>query len=92
MVKNRRDKFKLALAPFVKEYGKDMMNDFYKFWSEFNKAQTKMRFEYEKTWELPKRIARWNRLSQHKNGFTPSNIVNQPVQQPHIGIDHSNRA
>ena len=33
--------------------------DFFEFWSELNKSETKMRFELEKTWNLKRRVSRW---------------------------------
>ena len=36
-----------------------MIRAFFDYWSELNKSCTKMRFELEKTWELPKRLATW---------------------------------
>lgn len=61
-VSKRKAKFADSLKPFVATYGKDMMNEFYNYWSECNRApKPKMRWELEKTWELSKRIARWSR-------------------------------
>ena len=38
---------------------KDMIRAFFDYWSELNKSETKMRYELEKTWELPKRLSTW---------------------------------
>lgn len=88
-VKKRKEKFKNELAPFVKTYGKDMMNAFYKFWSELNKSQTRMRWEFERTWELSKRLARWDLSNFTKN--TPTSAMNNSNYTPPQTIDHSNR-
>ena len=42
-------------------YGKQMLMDFYEYWSEPNPSQTKMRFELQKTWDVNRRLARWAR-------------------------------
>ena len=36
-----------------------MVRAFFDYWSELNKSETKMRYELEKTWELPKRLVTW---------------------------------
>ena len=41
-------------------------NDFFEYWSEPNKSETKMRYELEKTWNLKRRISRWINSSFNK--------------------------
>lgn len=62
----RKLEFKNQLKPFVETYGSEMMNKFYSYWTEKNKPGTKMKFELEKTWELPKRLATW---ASRETGF-----------------------
>lgn len=48
-----------------KSFPKKMLEDFFEYWSEPNRAaQPKMRFELEKTWHLQRRLARWQRNSK----------------------------
>lgn len=56
---DRKDKFYNDLIPYVKTYGKDMIRDFYDYWSEANRSATKMRWEQERTWELNLRLKYW---------------------------------
>lgn len=56
---SRKDSFYQSLVPFVGKYPKDMIRAFFDYWSEMNKSGTKMRFEKQPTWELPKRLATW---------------------------------
>lgn len=56
---SRKDSFYQSLVPFVGKFPKDMIRTFFDYWSELNKSGTKMRYELEKTWELPKRLATW---------------------------------
>ena len=58
----REKKFYKSLIPFLNTYPKEMLREFYDYWSEPNKSQTKMRYESEKTWDLPRRLARWAKL------------------------------
>lgn len=56
---SRKESFYQSLVPFVGQYPKEMIRAFYDYWSELNKSGTKMRYELEKTWELPRRLATW---------------------------------
>lgn len=62
----RAKDFYNSLIPYVVTYGKEMVREFYNYWSEPNKSQSRLRFEQEKTWDLSRRLARW---ANHTNGF-----------------------
>lgn len=36
-----------------------MIREFFDYWSEMNKSETKMRYEQQPTWEVSKRLATW---------------------------------
>lgn len=55
----RRNSFYDSLIPFINQYSKEMIHAFFDYWSELNKSGTKMRYELEKTWELPRRLVTW---------------------------------
>ena len=57
----RKLKFADSLKPFLDKYGKEMLNDFYKYWSESNKSNTKFKMELEKTWETARRLDTWSK-------------------------------
>lgn len=59
LTEKRRQKFYNSLVPCVQQYGKQMVREFYDYWSELNRSGTKMRFEMERTWELSRRLATW---------------------------------
>ena len=63
-LEDRKSDFIKELTPFLPIYGKDMLNEFYKYWSESNRSKTKMKWEREDTWELKLRLERWA-----NNGF-----------------------
>lgn len=42
-------------------YSADMLNEFFSYWTEPNKSQTKMRFEQQPTWDMSRRLARWEK-------------------------------
>ena len=48
-----------TLVPYVSMYGKDMLRQFYDYWTEPNKSRTKMRYELERTWDTKRRLNTW---------------------------------
>jgi len=70
-IDERKDSFKTTLEPYIEKYGKDMLNEFFVYWTEPNRSNTKMRFELEKTWSVSGRLSTWYRNNQkriNKNG------------------------
>lgn len=58
-INDRKLKFSSTLSPYLNVYGKDMLNDFYKYWTEPNQSNTKFKKELEKTWSLERRLETW---------------------------------
>jgi len=61
----RKAAFRETLVPHLEKYGKDMLNEFFKYWTEPNRSGTAFRYESEKFWDLSKRLGTW-----HKNQKT----------------------
>lgn len=72
-MKSRERIFYNALIPFVKTYGREMIREFFDYWSEPNKSHSKMRFEQERTWDLARRLQTWEKRS--RNGFGKYNSI-----------------
>ena len=66
-IDERKLKFASTLKPFVDVYGKDFLNDFYKYWTEPNKSNTKFKQELEKTWSLERRLETWQKNDKNFN-------------------------
>ena len=64
--------FSNSLKPFLVEYGKEMLNEFYLYWTEKGQRARKYRFEKEKTWELSRRLKRWS-----DNNFNTGSVKKQ---------------
>lgn len=60
-ITERKLKFADTLKPFLSVYGKELLNDFYFYWSEPNQSNTKMRFEMQKTWSIELRLKTWSK-------------------------------
>lgn len=61
-----KERFIKAMEPYSEMYDRQMLNDFYRYWTELNRSHTKMRFEMQKTWETGKRLATWLRKSYNQ--------------------------
>lgn len=70
-MKSRERRFYNELIPFVNTFGREMIREFYDYWSEPNKSHSKMRFEQERTWDLARRLQTWEKRS--RNGFSKYN-------------------
>ena len=55
-----KEEFKSSIKPYVDKYGNDMCNDFYEYWTEPTQNGKNMRYQLERTWEIGRRLARWN--------------------------------
>lgn len=60
-IEERKLKFADTLKPYLFAYGKDMLNDFYLYWTQPNKSNTKFKQELEKTWSLEYRLSTWSK-------------------------------
>ena len=58
-IEERKLKFADTLKPFVSEYGREMIMDFYEYWTEPNKSNTKFKQELQKTWDIKRRLKTW---------------------------------
>lgn len=67
----RKLKFSATLSPFLETYGADLLNDFYRYWTEPNKSQTMFKQEMEKTWDLSRRLETW--AKNDKKNFAKNN-------------------
>jgi len=62
----KKKEFAKSLEPFLQKYGNDMLNEFYRHWTQpENKAVPEyIRWELEEFWDLSQRLETWNRRSQ----------------------------
>lgn len=75
----REKAFYDKLIPFASIYPKPILREFYDYWSEKNKSETKMKWELQPTFEIAKRLATWTkRESSFKN--QNQKIENEPTK------------
>jgi hypothetical protein len=67
----REYEFKRKCCEFIPAYNLQMIQEFFSWWSEKNKTETKMKWELERTFEISKRLATWaKREKEFKNNKT----------------------
>lgn len=70
---DREKDFMNKLAPFVETYGKEMLREFYNYWTERNDNGKKMRFEMQKVFQVERRLITWSKnIKQGKNAKQPT--------------------
>ena len=62
-IDTRKQEFANSLKPFLDVYGKELLNDFYLYWSETTLNNKKMKYELEKTFSLERRLNTWKSRS-----------------------------
>jgi len=74
-IESRKLKFANSLKVYLDIYGKDTLNDFYRYWSESNKSNTKFKMELERTWDTKGRLETWIKRDKQF-----SKTLNEPIQ------------
>lgn len=69
-IENREQSFKEQVFRMI-AFPKDILEEFFDYWTEPNKSNTKMRFELEKTWHLHRRLKRWQLMKDQRKDFKP---------------------
>lgn len=65
-IEERKKEFTEKLKPYLEKYGSDMLNDFYRYWTEMNDGGKKMRFEMEKVFQVSGRLITWHKNNLNK--------------------------
>lgn len=58
-IKEREMEFAESLRPYLDKYGREMLNKFYKYWTQVSPNGTKMLFEKQKAFQIPNRLSLW---------------------------------
>ena len=72
----REAEFKNSLQQYLDTYGEKMLNNFYLYWTEKKPKGKKMKFEMEKTFDISRRLMRWN-----NNNFNNKNDKDEKRKQ-----------
>ena len=74
-IENRTSEFKNSLQIYLKEFDKDLLNDFYLYWTEKKPKGRKMRFEMEKTFDIKRRLDRWSKNTLNKKQNNNNHVM-----------------
>jgi hypothetical protein len=66
--------FKETLIPYKQKYSIDMLKDFFGYWTEPNKSNTKLKFELQQTWSISRRLETW---AKNDKTFAPKQQIKQ---------------
>ena len=66
--------FKNSLIPYKQKYSIDMLKDFFGYWTEPNKSNTKLKFELQQTWSISRRLETW---AKNDKTFAPKQQIKQ---------------
>lgn len=87
------EKFKQSLYPFTKNkggaYDAETVKEFFDYWSELNKSQTKMKWELQQTFEISKRLVTWqkNKIKFNDNGDSKIQSANSSYRKNTAGAN-----
>ena len=73
-VDNRKIQFRDKLIPFLDEYGKDTLREFYNYWTENSKDGLKFRMEAQKFFDIKRRLATWSKSDKFKQAEPQSRL------------------
>ena len=82
LLEQRALDFKLKFIEFKDAYPRQMLADFYNYWTEPNKSFTRLRFELNKTWDLKRRLDYW---ANNSKTFNPKNTAHAPLSHTRKG-------
>lgn len=78
-IDNRKLEFAHTLKEFNSIYSRDMLKEFYEYWTETNEGGIKFRREMQKTWDLSRRLKKWqsNNTKFKSNGKSKITDTNE---------------
>lgn len=75
-IKEKKLKFYEDCKPFLAKYPKEMLREFYNYWTEMNKSGAKLKYELQQTFEISKRLATWaGKNKEFQKSITFDNIT-----------------
>ena len=86
--KDKKEAFKSDLSPFLDQYGGDMLNEFFMYWTE-KTPNGKMRFETMKAFSLSRRLSTWAK-NQPKFSNDDDKMMNHIMSQIKKGGNNVN--
>ena len=73
----REKQFREKSSKFILVYGDEMISEFCDYWTESNDQGKKLRFEFQKTWSLQRRLKTWSQRSKAYKQYQNANSQNE---------------
>lgn len=92
-IDERKYKFMQKVGTYLEKYPKEMLREFYDYWTEHGENDKKFRKEKEKSFDISKRLARWYKnYSPRKNSNTLNRQTEETVREnlKEVGEDFIN--
>lgn len=74
VITQKQNAFAETLKPYLSLYGKDMLNNFFLYWTEPTKSGNKLRFDLQKTWDVARRLRTWNNNNFGNNSKSDTKV------------------
>jgi hypothetical protein len=88
-IEERKIKFYDSLTEYVEEYPKQMLRDFFNYWSEHGENDKKLRFEKEKTFGIKQRLSTWH--SRNPKQYETEGIAPEELKAIKLGFLKPNK-
>jgi hypothetical protein len=72
-IEDRKKEFYNSVAFFAKSYSKELLREFFDYWTEHGEKDKKMRFEKETSFNIERRLNRWQANESKFNNKTSGN-------------------
>lgn len=78
-VEVRTSDFMSKVSGYLNIYSKEMLREFFDYWTEMNEGGAKMRFEMQRVFDIKKRLVTWkkNERGTRKNGVTAKGTLDR---------------
>lgn len=90
--KQRKKDFYDSLRPFIDKYPKDMLREFFEYWTESGERSIRLRFEKQTTFDLSLRLQRWARnnndktISNERSDDTNNGTIKSAIYSKFMGL------
>lgn len=83
-VEKAKDYLKESMLPYKDKYSREMLNDFFLYWTEGSQKSSKIRYQSEKFFDVGRRLATW--ANNNKKKFGEQTPVSKPMHNIKFNI------
>lgn len=80
-IQERKTLFMEKVAKFTNDYPREMLREFFDYWSEHGENDRKFRMEKEKSFDISKRLARWAKNSKFSTNAKKQQTINRQTEE-----------